>query len=406
MIQQSKIVAAVEIGTSGVKVLIGDIVNGRSLNIIGMGQCSSRGVKKGEIIDFKAVSNCTHAALMGAEKSAGTQVESVYLSQTGNHLNGVFNSGAVNVSSADSCVRKSDIERVTQEAKSKELPQGWVYIHHMQNAFLLDGEVVENPLGMKGNKLEVHYWSVYGDESKVRDHIHVINGFGVNVEDMIISSIASGIMVASDVEKQQGVLAIDIGSGTTDWVLYHGGVIVQTGVIAVGGDHIINDLSMGMRLNRKYAERMLMEFGKANIEKSDRNDKVWMVGDQSIGDRYISKQGLVEIIHARVDELFTIVARQLGDNCSPEIIPVGAVLTGGVAGLPNITEVAGSALGLDVRIGSNPSWVREDLRMREFSTTLGLLHYALTGDDKDEADEKPRQKGLLRKVASLLHIEH
>lgn len=381
--------------------LIGDIVNGRSLNIIGMGQCSSQGLKKGEIIDFKAVSNCTHAALMGAEKSAGAQVECVYLSQTGSHLNGVFNSGAVNVTSADSCVRAIDIERVTQEAKSKELPQGWVYIHHMQNAFLLDGEVVDQPLGMQGEKLEVNYWSVYGAESKVRDHIHVINGFGLNVEDMIISSIASGIMVASDVDKRQGVLVIDIGSGTTDWVLYHGGVIVQTGVLAVGGDHILNDLCIGMRLNRKYAARLLLEFGKANIEKSDRNEKVWMVGDQTIGDRYIAKQGLVEIIHTRVNELFTVVANQLGENCNPEIIPAGAILTGGVAELPHITEVAGAALGLDARLGSNPSWVREDLRAREFSTTLGLLHYALTGDDNDDADAEPRNKSLLGKVTRL-----
>jgi len=401
MIQQNKIVGAVEIGTSGVKVLIGDIVNGRSLNIIGMGQCSSRGVKKGEIVDFKTVSNCTHAALMGAEKSAGVQVESVYLSQTGGHLRGVFNSAAVNVSSSDNRVRKSDIERVANEAKSKELAPGLVYIHHMQNAFLLDGEIVENPLGMEGSKLEVNYWSVYGDENKIRDHIHVINGFGLNVEDMIISSIASGIMVASDVEKRQGVLVIDIGSGTTDWVLYKGGVIVQTGVLAVGGDHILNDLSIGMQLNRKYAERMLMEFGKANIEKQDRDEKVWMVGDQTIGDRYISKQGLVEIIHARVEELFAIIATQLGDKCDPEIIRAGAVLTGGVSALPNINAVAGKVLGADVRTGRNPSWVREDLRACEYSTTLGLLHYALTGDDKDEADEEPRNKGLLQKVAKI-----
>lgn len=401
MIQQSKIVGAVEIGTSSVKVLIGDIVNGRSLNIIGMGQCSCRGVKKGEVLDFKAASNCTHAAIMGAEKSAGVHVESIYLSQTGSHLEGASNSAEVNVSASDNRVRASDIQRVTNEAKAKELPPGRVYIHHMQNGFLLDGHVVENPLGMEGDKLEVYYWSVHGDENRIRDHIHVVNGFGLNVEDMIISSIASGVMVAEEAEKKAGVLILDIGGGTTDWAYYREGVVVRTGALPVGGDHLLNDISMGLRVSRKHAERMAMEFGKAVLEDGDRDEKVWMVGDQMIGDRYISKRGLIEIINARMKEVFQIVAKQLGELCNTNDVPGGVILTGGVADLPGIEKLAGKTMGLDVRIGRNPSWVREDLRSHEFSTTLGLLHYALTGDEKNEVDEPVHDTGLLRRVARI-----
>ena len=227
----SKIVGAIEIGTSNVTVLVGDIINGRSLNIIGMGQCSSQGVKKGEILDFKAVSNCAHAAIMGAEKSAGTHVETIYLAQSGGHIRGDFNTASVNVSSSDNLVRRSDIDRVSREGKAKELPSDRVYIHHMQSPFMLDGKPIDDPYQQEGQKLEVGYWSVHGDEKKVRDHIHVINGFGLKVEDVIISSIASGIMVADDAEKKAGVLVLDIGCGTTDWVLYRGGSVLRTGVV-------------------------------------------------------------------------------------------------------------------------------------------------------------------------------
>ena len=402
---QSKIVAGIEVGTSGVKVLIGDIVNGKSLNIIGMGRCSTRGIKKGSILDFKTVSNCTHAAIMGAEKSANVSIESVYLSQTGNHLQGVFNSGAVNVSSSHNQVRQNDIDRVCEEAKSKELPTDRVYIHHMQNGFFLDGAKVDDPLGKQGHKLEVHYWSVHGDEKKIRDQIHVINGFGLHVEDVIISSIASGVMVASENEKRQGVLVIDIGCGTTDWVYYHGGAVVRTGVVAVGSDHIINDLCVGIQINRKYAERLYLNFGKADYAKSDKSERVWMVGDQTIGDKYIAKYGMLEIIHARVEEIFSIIAGQLDDLCHSKLVPAGAILTGGVAGLPNIVSVAGKVMNIDVRLGQNPTWVREDLRALEFTTPLGLLHFALTGSRPVEDPDIAKDRGLLRKVAKLFALQ-
>jgi len=170
---QSKIVGAVEIGTSKTVVMVGEIVNGRSLNIIGMGQSSSAGVKKGEILDFRAASNATHAAIMGAEKSAEVQIEAIYLSQTGRHLQGFSNTGSVTVSSADGLVSASDIQRATREGKSKELPAERVYIHHIKNRVQLDGRTIKEPLNMQGQRLDVGYWSIHGDERRVRDHIHV-----------------------------------------------------------------------------------------------------------------------------------------------------------------------------------------------------------------------------------------
>ncbi|GHC11261.1 cell division protein FtsA [Cerasicoccus arenae] len=398
---QSRIIGAVDIGAASVTVLVGDIVNGRSLNIIGKQDATSEGVKKGEIVDFKAVSNSTHAAIMGAEKSAGTQIEAIFLSQTGSHLEGLYNSASVNVSASDNRVSDADMNRVMSEAKNKKLAEDRLYIHHIRNHFLLDGRPTREPLGMQGEKLEVGYWSVLGDERKVRDHIHVINGFGLNVEDIIVSSIASGTVIATDEEKRAGVMVIDLGAGATDWVIYQNGVAARTGVLPVGSDHINNDIALGLRVNRKYAEKLKLSFGKAVLEAEDKQEKVWMVGDQMIGDRRIPKQALVQVIRERVEEIFELVKKQAGELCSAKYLPAGVLLTGGGSQLDQIDVAAEKSLGVPARRGELPSWVHDNLQRPEYCTALGLLHFALSGQTLDDTAQQRRQRGLLRRVTQL-----
>lgn len=400
---QSKIVGGVEIGTEKILVLVGEIVNGRSLTLIGMGESSSRGVKKGEVLDFKAASGAVHAAIMQAERSASAQLDTVYLAQSGSHLQGEFTTAEVMVRSSDNIVSQSDIERVTHECKSKELPDDRLYIHHMKNPFHLDGRELKNPLRMSGRRLEAGYWSVHGNKEKVSDNIHVVNGYGLNVEDLILSSIASGLMVTDESEREAGVLVLDMGAGTTDWALYRQGMVRCSGSVAVGGDHICNDLSLGLRVNRKNAGKMLLQCGKALVEKEDRSEKVWMVGDQMIGDRYIAKHGLVQIIELRVKELFSIVKKQLGPLCDISEIPAGAVLSGGLSRLPGIEVAAGQALNVNTRLGQNPSSIMQELRGPEYSTSLGLLHFALTGQNEGEVREES-SSGLLRKVRKMFAL--
>ena len=215
----STIIGAVEIGTSKIVVLVGEVIDGRELEIIGLGQASSQGVCKGEIVDIRAASDCTHAALLAAEKCAGAEIQGVYLAVTGNHLEGFANSGVVTVEDADNWVRPTDIDRASHNARSKALAPGRLYIHHVRSGFVLDGEPCMEPLDRQGSHLEAHYWHVHGNERKLADPMHVINGFSLRVEDMIVSSIASGSMVTLEEEKRAGVLVLDIGCGTTDFVL-------------------------------------------------------------------------------------------------------------------------------------------------------------------------------------------
>ncbi len=401
---QSRVVGAVEIGTSKVTVLLGEIIGDSGLNIIGHSSCFSKGVKKGVITDLKAASDCVHAAIMTAEQNAKTRVDEVYLAQTGSHLRGNFNVGTTNVGSSDSIVRSADIEQAKEDAKRRKLTDSRTYIHHIQNPFSIDGQQVENPLSKEGERLQVGYWSVHGDSQVVSDSLRVIRGIDLEVSDMIISSIASGAVLLEDSEKDNGALVVDIGGGTTDFVLYRKGYIVLTGVVPVGGDHITNDLSIGLRVGRKSAEESKLKNGRAYYKSEDRDEKVWLYGDMTIGDREYPLAAITKIIEARVSEIFDIIKDQLvdADLLVPEDIASGVVLTGGTSRLDGIDEAARRSLGVEARQSEGPQDVSPELRVPEYSTVLGLLHYALTGQEDDQQNAKP--VGILRRLGHILNI--
>lgn len=399
---QSKVIGAVEIGTSRISVLLGEIVGNSELNIIGHYSCSSRGVKKGVIADLKVASDCVHAAIMAAEETTRARIDEVYLAQTGSHLQGDFNLGTTTVSASDSIIRETDIEEAKKDAKRRRLKDSRIYIHHIRNSFLVDGQMVDNPLSKQGNRLEVGYWSVHGNSQAVSDNLRVIRGIDLEVSDIIVSSIASGAVLLEESEKENGTLVIDIGGGTTDFVLYRKGYIVLTGVVPIGGDHITNDLSIGLRIGRKGAEEIKLKSGRAYYEGEDNDKKAWLYGDLSIGDREYPLAAITKIIEARVSEIFEIIKYTLEEKelLVPSDIASGVVLTGGTSRLEGIAPVASSLLGLEVCVSAGPQNVAKELRMPEYSTVLGLLHYALTGQDATPSKSKPG--GILRRISNLL----
>ncbi|MET0263725.1 MAG: cell division protein FtsA [Rariglobus sp.] len=398
MISRTKFIGAVEIGTSKVSVLIGELTQG-TLHIIGVGECQSRGVIKGAVADFKAASEATHSALMAAEQSAGTRIDEVYLAQTGGHLEGFYNEAAVNVSSADNMVSAPDIDTVCRLAKAKNLPEGRMVVHHLRRPFRLDGRNVPEPEHLVGQRLEAGYWTVHGQEGKIADNIHVIRGFNVRVAELILSSLASGAMLASTEDKQNGVLVIDVGAGTTDFVLYREGCAQLTGVVPVGGGHLTNDLSLGLRVTEGQAEKLKLRFGRGTVLTKDRAEKVWLNGDFAIGDRQFPRHTIEQITAARTAELFEVVRKKLGAAFSPEKTAAGIILTGGTAKLPGIDEAAARVFGVQARLGEAPGWVAENLRDPSFSSVLGLLHYGLSSrTDLATPRRRSRAPGWMSKL--------
>jgi cell division protein FtsA len=396
VISNTKIVGAVEIGTTKVTVLVGEIARGRELSIIGVGEAPSRGVIKGAVVDFKAASEATHNALLAAEQSAGTRVDEIYLAQTGGHLEGFENEASVNVTAADNTVSAMDTDTVCRLAMAKELPAGRIVVHHIRRPFRLDGRLVPDPEHLVGRRLDVSYWTIHGLESKVADNTHVINGFSVRVTKLILSSLASGALVTTAEERHNGVLAIDIGGGTTDFALYRDGCAHKTGVVAVGGGHLTNDLALGLRVQQGHAETLKLRYGRGVVHVRDKKDKVMLIGDFSIGDREFPRLTIEQITATRVWEIFEVVRKKLGASFASEKIPAGVVLTGGTAKLPAITEAAAKVFGASARLGEAPSWIGENLRDPGYSTALGLLHFTLNAQ-ADRATA-PRRRGLLSKL--------
>ena len=394
------IIGAVEIGTSKVTVLVGEYT-GRELSIIGCGECSSRGVIKGAVVDYKAASECTHSALEQAERDAGESIDCVFLAQTGGHLDGFYNEAAVNVKAADNMIEPDDIRTVCDLAKSKELPTGRMVVHHIRRPFRVDGRLVPTtPENLVGQKLEVGYWTVHGQEQRLADNIHVIRGFNLEVKELVLSSLASGHMVTSPEERHNGVLAIDIGAGTTDYVLYKDGVAYLTGVLPVGGTHLTNDLSIGLRLTEGQAEKLKLRFGRALVTARDKSEKVWLDGNFAIGDRQFPRFAIEQITAARTWEVFEVVKKRLGQNFSPETCISGVVLTGGTAKLPGMAECASKVFGTAARLGEAPSTVADNLREPGYHTALGLLHYGTTVQN-DKLGQQRRKGSFFSSVTRL-----
>ena len=395
----SKIVAAVEIGTSKVKIILGEITERNTLTIVGFDSVESLGVKKGEVVNFKEASEQVHLAIDSAEKSAGVKADEVYLSMTGRHLQGSFNPGSARVRAADNRVTRSDVQRAIDEAKRKELPDERIYVHFIQNPFLLDGRRVDNPMDLVGKELEIGYWSVDGDENVVRDFLDVINGYGLEVRHVIVSSLAAGEIATSRAERKAGALVIDLGAGTTDYVLYRDGCAAQTGVVPVGGDHLTNDISMGLRVDEDHAESLKKEHGRAFVGDDDKEERVWLLGNKAIGDRTVSRKAICQVIAARVEEIFHILDKKL-EGAMPKESPITVHLTGGGSLLPGISEVATNILGFPAKRAVLSGGIAEDLREHEFSSVVGLLHYALTGQPK-ETDFAETNGGFMGTLAKF-----
>lgn len=393
-------IGAVEIGTSKVTALIGEY-NGRELAIIGRGECPSRGVIKGAVVDYKAASECTHSALELAERDAGERIELVFLAQTGGHLEGFYNEASVNVKSADNMIERDDIRTVCDLAKSKDLPAGRMVVHHIRRPFRVDGRLVPtSPENLVGQKLEVGYWTVHGQEQRLADNIHVIRGFNLEVRELVLSSLASGHMVTSAEERQNGVLVIDIGAGTTDFVLYRDGFAHTTGIVPVGGSHLTNDLSLGLRLTDAQAEKLKLRHGRAILQTRDKAEKVWLDGNFAIGDRQFPRYAIEQITSARIWELLEVVKKKLGHSFTPENCQAGIVLTGGTAKISDIAECAAKVFGVPAHLGEAPSWVVENLRDPGYHAALGLLYYGISAQGEKSAPVR-RKSGFLHSVSRL-----
>ncbi len=396
----SKTIAALEIGTGKMQVFIGEIVDGKTLNFIGSGQSMSEGVKKSDICDVRKAAERAKEAIVMAERSTGAKIDSVCLGISGSHIRGFRNIGSANVSGADGIVRAEDIERARKDAESKTLPRGRSYIHKILCGYYLDDKFCTDPLGQKASHIDAEYWMLHGDDDRIADAIHAVQWFGLDVEYLAFSGIASAISATDLWQKEKGVLCIDIGCGSSNYALIKNARILQAGTVPVGGDHLTNDLSFGLRLSPKNSERIKTRFAKAIMSADEKSKKFWTLGDKQIGDRKIPFEAIGDIIRPRLEELFSILRAEvqdyLGENAVEEV-----VLTGGTSNLNGICAFASGIFELPCSQGKFDSAVRPSLRCQEFSTALGLLEYARLEESKNFSREK---RPIWKKISGLFNF--
>jgi len=375
------LIVGLDIGTSKVVAIVGDITPEGEIDIIGVGYHPSRGLKKGVVVNIDATVQSLQCAIDEAERMAGCQIHSVYTGIAGSHIRS-FNSHGI-VAIKDQEVTETDVERVIDAAKAVAIPADQKTLHVLPQEFIIDDqEGIREPIGMSGVRLEAKVHMVTGAVSAAQNIVKCIRRCGLEVEDIILEQLASSYAVLTEDEKQLGVCLIDIGGGTTDIAIFAEGAIKHTAVIPIAGDQVTNDIAVALRTPTQSAENIKIQYGCAltRLASIDEIVEVSNVGDR--GSKRLSRVTLAEVIEPRFEELFSLVKEQLNRFRLEEFLGSGIVVTGGSSRMEGVPELAEEIFNMPVRLGVPHNVLGLDLlglvdglRNPIYATGVGLLQY-------------------------------
>lgn len=378
------VVTGLDVGTTKVCAVIAEVTPAGGLNIIGIGTSPSRGLRKGVVVNIDSTVEAIKKAVGEAEQMAGVEVGSVYAGVSGGHIRGVNSRGVVAVSGKNKEVSPADLDRALEAARAINLPPDREIIHVLPQAYVVDDQDgIKEPLGMSGVRLEVEVHIVTAAVTSVQNVIRSVNRAGLTVEDIVLEPLASSEAILSPDEKELGVLLIDLGGGTTDVALFRDGAIWHTGVLALGGDHISNDIAVGLRTPTAEAEALKKRHGCAltALVREEETVDVPSVGGRK--PRQLSRQILSEIIQPRVEEIFTLVARDLARADLQDTPAAGVVVTGGTAIMEGVPELAAQVFDLPVRRGmpEDVGGLADVVKSPIYATGVGLALYGVRSGD-------------------------
>jgi cell division protein FtsA len=378
MFDDTNIIVGLEVGTSKVCAVVGEVNGEGALNVIGIGQSPARGVRKGEVVDAAAAEECVRNAIVEAEQMADVEIRNVYLGVTGGHVRGFNNRGVHPVVSADREISDDDVQDVIKNAKAINLPAQNTVVHAVRQHFFIDGQDgVTNPVGMLGARLEVEMHVVHGMTNRLQNSVRLVKGLQLEVDDIVFNGLASSLALLTNEQKELGALVIDIGGGTTDFAVYANGVIRHTGSIALGGDHVSNDLGHGLKVPLSRAEKLKKEKGSALVDETIKGQTLTITNELGLPLRVVNVEHLQRIMSLRLEEIFEIVAQDLEQAGALDYLRAGVFLCGGCARVSQITRLAENVFQLPVSIGqtSSISGLKSALDQPEFVTAIGLAKF-------------------------------
>ena len=379
MSNRSKTVASIDIGTSKISVVIGEVTRD-GIDIIGAGSHPSSGIKKGRIINMDSTTDSIKTALEEAEAMTGIEIKSAIVGISGGHIEGIKSNGVVAVK--DKEIKKNDIISAIDAAKAIVIPMDREVIHILPQEFLVDDRRgIKEPLGMSGVRLEARTYIITGLISAINNIMKCVNKNGVKVQELVLKPMASAESVLTDDEKELGSVLIDMGGGTTDIIVTIKGTIRHFASLPIGGDHVTSDIAVGVRTPISEAEEIKKKYGKASSHGINEDA---FINSTSIGNKKsqtISQKTVTQIIEARIDETFELIKKEISAAGYIDQLPAGVVLTGGTSLLKGIAKEAQDILGMPVRIGS-PINIEEinEVKNPVFATGTGMIKLASKGN--------------------------
>jgi len=398
--KKGDIIVGLDIGTTKICAIVGEQTK-NGIDIIGVGTSVSSGLRKGVVINIESTVESIKKAIEEAELMAGTEITSVYCGIAGGHIKG-FNSHGV-VAVKDKEVRETDLRRVIDAAKAVAIPLDREVIHIIPQEYIIDDQDgVREPLGMSGVRLEAKVHIVTGAVSSAQNIIKCANRTGLNVSDIVLQQIASSEAVLSGDEKELGVALIDIGGGTTDIAIFSEGSLVHTAVLSLGGNHITNDLAVGLRTPTQDAEQLKIKYGCAMASMVGKDE---MIEVQSVGGRKpraLSRKLIAEIIEPRVEEIFSLVQREIIKSGYEDLLASGVVLTGGSTLLAGMPELAEMIFDLPIKRGVPKGFggLLDVVSSPMYATGTGLVLYG--SQNQKNTKFKVREKNIYHKVKNRM----
>jgi cell division protein FtsA len=373
-LSSNDLIVSLDIGTSKVRVIIGEINNG-VINIIGVGSTDSNGIKKGAIVDIDETVQSIRNAVDHAERMVGIQINEVYVGISGNHVALQSSHGVVAVSNEDREISPEDIERVIQASKVIALPPERQIIEVVPKQFLVDGlSDIHDPRGMIGVRLEVEATIITGAKTIIHNLSRCIERAGLSILGIILNPLALGTIALSKDEKNMGVALVDIGAGATTISVFENGSLASTSVLPIGGEYITNDIAIGLRTQSEIAEKVKIKFGCTSVEMAEADQKFKVPRIGSNVEKEFNQVDLANIIEPRIQEIFYLIRKELSRLGYSGEVPGGYVLTGGTVSLHGILEVAQYELGTSVRIAI-PDFI--GVRDPAFASGVGMIQYAV-----------------------------
>jgi len=374
---KERIITGLDIGSSKITTIIATLSPEGKISVIGVSTVPSKGIKKGVVVDIDEAVEAIAESLEGAERMAGYAVSSAYCLVDGTHISSLNSHGVVAVAHQEGEISPSDVERVTEAAQAISIPSSREIIHVIPRGFIVDSQDgIRDPVGMSGIRLEVETNIISGATTVMRNLVKCVQQVGVDVEDLVFGGLASAEAVLTDTEKELGSVLVDIGGGTTDILVFADGSPAYAAVLPIGGQNITNDLAVGLRTSLEDAEKIKEKLQLASLSE-EKGETQLDVSDLGLEVKTLSRKMLDEIIKARLQEIFSLVALEIKKSGFERKLPAGIILCGGGAKTAGISEVAKKVLKVPVRIGEpkGASGLIDEVSGPAFAASIGLLLY-------------------------------